>query len=192
MRTTIKQLTRSTLRCRKGTAATEFALLLPVLIFLFFGLVEASDAMTVNRKVSISGNTMADLAAQSTQLTRDDIDNLLIGVIKILEPSDTTNLQINIVSVVLDNGNPIVHWSHDNSGSEPYVVGAPYLGLQDNTVLDASSSLIITEITYPYTSNLSHFVIRAPLTFNRTSVRWPRLSSRVQLCTDIALTNCTS
>lgn len=192
MRNRTSRLLQHTLQCRKGTAATEFALLMPVLIFLFFGLVEASDAMTVNRKVAISGNTMADLTAQSTQLTRTDIDNLLTGVITILEPADTTNLQINIVSVVLTSGSPVVHWSHDNNGNEPYVVGAPFAGLEDDTVLDANSSLIVVEVTYPYTSDLSHFVIKSPITFNRTSVRWPRLSSRVQLCVDPAFTNCTS
>lgn len=192
MRKQTTKLVQHAIQCRKGTAATEFALLMPVLIFLFFGLVEASDAMTVNRKVAISGNTMADLTAQSTQLTRTDIDNLLTGVITILEPSDTTNLQINIVSVVLDTGNPVVHWSHDSQGNEPYVAGAPFTGLQDDTVLNPNTSLIVVEVSYPYTSDLSHFVIKSPLTFTRTSVRWPRLSSRVQLCTDPAYTNCTS
>ena len=192
MRDRTGKLVQHALHCRKGTAATEFALLLPVLIFLFFGLVEASDAMTVDRKVAISGNTMADLAAQSTQLTRTDLDNLLTGVITILEPSDTTNLQINIVSVVLDTGNPIVHWSHDINGNEPYVAGAPFTGLEDDSVLNANSSLIVVEVSYPYTSDLSHFVIKSPLTFNRTSVRWPRLTSKVQLCTDQAYTNCTT
>lgn len=192
MRERTKKLARHALQCRKGTAATEFALLLPVLILLFFGLVEASDAMTVNRKVTISGNTMADLTAQSTLLTRTDLNNLLTGVITILEPNDTTNLQINIVSVILESGNPIVHWSHDNQGNEPYVAGAGFAGLDDNAVLNAASSLIVVEVTYPYTSDLSHFVIKAPLTFDLKAVRWPRVGSRVQLCTDPAYTNCTS
>lgn len=192
MASKVTGLLRTAARCRKGTAATEFALLLPVLIFLFFGLLEASDAMTVNRKVAISGNTMADLTAQSTQLTRADLDNLLTGVITILEPSDTTNLAVNIVSVILDSGNPTVHWSYDNNGNEPYSIGAAYTGLQDSTVLNTSNSLIVVEVSYPYTSDFSHFVISAPITFTRNAIRWPRLSSRVQLCTDATLTNCTS
>ncbi len=192
MRNRIRQQAYRALRCRDGSSATEFALLLPIMVFLFFGLVEASDAMTVSRKVTISGNTMADLTAQSTLITRDDLDNLLTGVVTILEPSNTATLQINIVSVVLDNGNPVVHWSHDNNGAAPYSAGAPFVGLDDNDVLDPNSSLIVVEINYPYTSSFSHFVIKGPINFGRTSVRWPRQVRRIQLCTDVALTNCTT
>ena len=179
-------------KCQKGTAATEFALLLPILVFLFFGLLEASDAMTVNRKVAISGNTLADLTAQSTELSLVDVDNLFTGTETILDPADTTALQMNIVSIILDNGNPVVHWSRDNNGNTPYTAGDPYTGLIDNTVLNAANSLVVAELTYPYTSNLSHKVIGSPINFSSSAVRWPRLSSRVQLCQDVAKTNCTS
>ena len=49
-----------------GMAATEFALILPFLVFLFFGLVEASTALTVNRKVAISANTLTTTTSVST------------------------------------------------------------------------------------------------------------------------------
>ena len=186
------KLLRRAAHCQTGTAATEFALLLPILIFLFFGLLEASDAMTVNRKVAIAGNTMADLTAQSTQLTKDDLDNLLTGVITILDPADTTNLEINIVSIVEDSGNVVVHWSYDNDNSEPYTAGDTYTALQDDSVLDSSNSLIVVEISYPYISDFTSFVINSPITFQRNAIRWPRLSSRVQLCQDAALTICTT
>lgn len=185
-------LLKRALNCRRGTAATEFALLLPILIFLFFGLLEASDAMTVNRKVAIAGNTMADLTAQSSALTKDDLDNLLTGVIQILDPIDTSNLEINIVSIVEDSGEVVVHWSYDNDKSEPYAAGDEYTALQDEDILDTSNSLIVVEISYPYTSDLTSFVINSPITFERNAIRWPRLSSRVQLCSDAALTICTT
>ncbi len=180
------------LRCRRGTAATEFALLLPVLVVLFFGVLEASDAMTVNRKVAISGNTLADLTAQSSQLSQADVDNLFTGVLTILEPADVSNVQMNLVSVILDNGNPVVHWSRDDAGAEPYTPGDAFTGLSDETVLPSTGSLVFVEVTFLYTSNLSHLIISSPLTFYRTSIRWPRLSSRVQLCQDVAMTNCTT
>ncbi|GJL92258.1 TadE/TadG family type IV pilus assembly protein [Hyphococcus sp.] len=174
-----------------GLAATEFALILPVLVLLFFGLVEASTAMTVNRKVAISANTLADLAAQSETLQESDIDDLFEGVISIVEPNDTTSLQLRLISVVLDDeGDPVVHWSRDSDGGEPYAAGSYYVNLDDNDVLSSIGSLIVVEMNYTYTPSMTNHVLETPIVFDRKSIRWPRLTSKVQLCDSDG--NCTT
>ncbi len=174
-----------------GLAATEFAVLLPVLVLLFFGLVEASTAMTVNRKVAISANTLADLAAQSETLLESDIDDLFEGVISIVEPNDTTTLQLRLVSVVLDeDGDPVVHWSRDSSGAAPYSAGSYYVNLDDDEVLSSIGSLIVVEMNYTYLPSMTNHVLETPIVFDRKSIRWPRLTSKVQLCDDQG--NCTT
>lgn len=171
-------------KCRRGMAATEFALLLPVQVLLFFGLIEASDAMTVNRRVALASNTLADLVAQSKQLTVSEVGSLLVGVREILDPNDSSALTINLVSVVQDaNGDPIVHWSRDLDGKQPYAKDSAFTELTDPTTLTASSSLVVAEVTYSYTPALRNRIISTPIIFKRQTSRWPRLSIRVQLCT---------
>lgn len=178
--------------CKSGLAATEFAILLPVMVVLFFGLIEASDAMTVNRKVAISTNTLADLAAQSEQIETDQIGDLFNGVLSIIEPSSPTGLQLRLVSVVPDaDDKPIVHWSRDYAGGSPYTAGADYTELRDDTVLPPGGSLIVVEMSYTYTPALTSHILSSPIVFDRKSIRMPRLASRVQLC-DANGDNCTS
>ncbi len=170
-------------RCRRGIAATEFALLLPVQILLFFGLIEASDAMTVNRRVALASNTLADLVAQSKELTEGEADSLFVGVREILGPNGASGLTLNLVSVVPDvRGDPIVHWSRDLDGREPYGRGGAFTRLTDATTLTAGSSLIVAEIEYSYTPTLTRHVLSTSILFKRQTIRWPRLSTRVQLC----------
>ncbi len=177
--------------CANGLAATEFAMLLPVMVILFFGLVEASTAMTVNRKVAISANTLADLAAQSEQLYLSDIDDLFEGVMSIVEPNDPTGVQLRLISVVLDDDDdPVVHWSRDYTGAIPYGAGDAYVNLSDNDVVSANGSLIVVEMVYTYTPAITSHVLSSPIVFNRQSIRWPRLTNRVQLCDDQE--NCTT
>lgn len=177
--------------CVRGMAATEFALLSPVLVLLFFGVLEAADAMTINRRVALSANTLADLVAQSEEVTPTDLNSLIIGVLEILEPNDTDSMTVNIVSVIADgDGDPIVHWSRDKDGGEPYSAGAAYPNLTDPSILTTSSSLIVVELTYPYTPQLTYRVIGSPINFNRKTIRWPRLAERVQLC--VSPGNCTT
>lgn len=170
-------------RNESGLAATEFAMLLPVLVLLFFGLVEASTAMTVNRKVAISANTLADLTAQSEFLLEDDMDDLFDGVKSIVEPNDSSGMQLRLISVVRDSeGDPVVHWSRASDGTTPYTEGDYYTTLENEDVLSNTGSLIVVEMTYTYVPSITNHVMSTPIVFDRSTIRWPRVSSKVQLC----------
>lgn len=169
--------------CRRGLAAVEFALLLPVQVILFFGLIEASDAMTVNRRVALASNSLADLVAQSKVLTFDEVDALFIGAQQVMEPNSLSGMTVNLVSVVQDpRGDPIVHWSRDLDGMEPYRAGSSFTKLSDPTILTPNSSIVVAEITYDYTPTFSYRFFSSPFVFKRQTTRWPRLSTKVQLC----------
>jgi len=48
-----------------AVAATEFAVIVPVVLVLFFGTVEFSTAVAVDRKITLMARTLSDLASQS-------------------------------------------------------------------------------------------------------------------------------
>jgi len=47
-----------------GNAAIEFAVIVPVMLTMFFGVVEFSSAVAVKRKISMAAEELADLAAR--------------------------------------------------------------------------------------------------------------------------------
>ncbi len=188
---------------RSGMAATEFALLLPVMVVLFFGILELSEGMTANRRVAVAVNSAADLAAQSQQLSPTQVDGLMESVLAILEPASVNDVDINLVSIILDSeGDPIVHWSlHWNNDVQPT---APYTAGEDYDKLTAefttspnglarlqNRSMIIVEMTYPYEPQFAKYFVSDPIPFNRSAKRAPRLVTRVQLCDDSG-NNCTT
>ena len=64
---------------RRGVSAVEFALLLPMMMTLYLGSVEASQGIAANRKVTLATHALADLAshlraAYSTRARWDDLD----------------------------------------------------------------------------------------------------------------------
>ncbi len=181
--------TRRFWSARSGLAALEFALILPVMVILFFGVVESSDALSQGRKVTLAVNTLADLAAQETEILTSEADDLLDGVEQIVGVNGGS-ATIRLVSVITDpDDNVIVHWSRDNAGGQPYAPGAAYNDLPNAALLDPNASIIVAEIEYAYTSNLTHFIIPS-VNFDRLATRWPRRAMRVQLCTSPG--NCTS
>ena len=51
-------------RDQRGVSAVEFAMLLPLMITLYLGVVEISQAVGIDRKVTLTTRTVADLASQ--------------------------------------------------------------------------------------------------------------------------------
>lgn len=166
----------------KGLAAVEFALLAPVMIFLFFAVVEGSNALSASRRVTLAANTLADLASQETRLSTDQAEDLFEGVSQIIAHGEIV-ADVRLVSLVLDvdADKIVVHWSLDRDGGEPYAPGAEYTELADASILDASTSLIVGEIDYVYTPPLTRYLIPS-VDFKKRASRWPRRSARVLLC----------
>lgn len=189
------RLAKAFLRRADGVAATEFALILPLMTLLFFGMLESSDLLTVKRRIANAGNSLADLASQEPTITVAEINDSIIGVKRLLEPTDTSTLAIRVISVVKGPGadDPVtVHWSLDERGAAPYAPGEIYVKLDRDTNVRPEASLLVVEMDYVYNSEISGRIFSAPFDFSQSAKRWPRKSSRVQLCQTSSPTTCTS
>jgi Flp pilus assembly protein TadG len=60
--------------CR-AVAAVELAVIAPLMLLLFFGTVEISSAVAIDRKVTLVAHTLADLISRSTTVTDADLAN---------------------------------------------------------------------------------------------------------------------
>lgn len=185
---------RRALKDSAGIAALEFALFLPIMLLLFFGMLEGADLLTVNRRLAHTANTIVDLTARERTISYSQFDDMLTGARRLLEPTDTSQLTIRVVSVIASGtpAQPTVHWSRDQTGATPYPAGTPYSGLTNTAALNAGSSLIVVELDYRHVNGLTSEVFSRPYRFVRTAKRWPRKSTRVQLCNDGAPPVCTS
>src|SRR4051794_4463699 len=102
--------------CR-GIAATEFAMIVPLMLTMFFGVVEFSSGVAVDRKVTLVARTLSDLASQSTSLTDTDFSNFFAASIGILTPYSASPTQATLTELYVD---PATHkarvqWSKASS-----------------------------------------------------------------------------
>ncbi|PIC01248.1 TadE/TadG family type IV pilus assembly protein [Caulobacter sp. X] len=162
-------------RDRRGASAVEFALIAPVLILMYCGMAELTQAMMAQRRVSNITSSIGDLTAQASQTgpaRTTDIFN--IGAI-IMTPFPTSGLKMCLASIVSDaNGKNTVAWSR---ASEAGMTNCPAQGavLTDvpKAVLSANKSVILARVAYVYSSPIQ-LVLPKPLTFNRTLYLRPR------------------
>ena len=195
------RLTKKFRNCASGLAAVEFALFLPIMITMFFGMIEVADATLADRRVTIATNNAADLAAQSMELTPLDIQGLFDASVSVLQPGDTDNITMTIVSVIGDsNDNPIVHWAVDKTGADSTdyprgenfeLFSESFSTGQNGFLLNQGIAVIYVIITYPYETPFTHRFVQQTIDFNQNAIRVPRDVPRVQLC-DANMSNCTS
>jgi Flp pilus assembly protein TadG len=90
------------IRSRSGNAAIEFAMIVPLMLTLFFGTVETSSGIAVDRKVTLVARTLSDLVSQSTSVSDTDLANFLTTGKAMLTPFAKAPLNATISELYVD------------------------------------------------------------------------------------------
>ena len=85
-----------------GIAATEFAFIVPIMLVLFFGTVEFSSGIAVDRKVTLMARTLADLTSQSVSVANGDLTDFFNASNGIMTPYDGTPTKATISELFVD------------------------------------------------------------------------------------------
>ena len=94
-------------------------MLLPVMITLYLGAVEVSQGIGIDRKVTLTTRTVADLASQVASINNADMSNILNASSAVIAPYDTSRLQVTVSAVEIDsNGIAKVAWSDTLGGTK--------------------------------------------------------------------------
>lgn len=84
---------------RAGVAAIEFAILLPLLLLLYFGAFETARAVETHRKLASVASVIGDLIAQQNRVTTADIDAIMEISTSILQPYARSMPTVTITAI---------------------------------------------------------------------------------------------
>lgn len=140
-----------------GLALIEFALIFPIMIVMFIGMVEFGEAFSINRKVENVASTVADLVSQQAAVTDADLTDIVRVGNQLMLPYGAAPLRVRIISVVADATNQArtVAWSF---GPGAPADGSAYTALPRAGLTEANSSLIVVEAEYDFSPTLRHFL----------------------------------
>jgi len=175
----------------RGVAAIEFALIAPVLLFLYFGLCEISLLIEADRSVSQAASVIGDLAAQDAVATPEMVQNYINASMAILgaDYQDAAQMNVEIYSFeaameVPAGGGPPER-TVSKVGTAKYITAKAPTWPEDfdgddveDRLLAAGSGIIVARVSFQYDSPLSFFVKDTEL--RETFMLKPRVSNIVQ------------
>ena len=180
---------RSAMRFRRdagGMAAIEFAMILPLLVLMFFGMIDISMGVGTDRKVTMVTQTMADLTSRYASVTETDFTNFFAIADAMITPYDKVPLKTTISQIYIDPAAKTgkVQWSR---GEATLTAGSPIGVPADLIVKDASGAvssnqyLILSQTSYLYQPIIGWVVPKAGITLTESTYTRPRQSTCIPI-----------
>ncbi len=162
-----------------GVSAVEFAILLPLMLTLYLGGVEISQAVSADRKTTLVAHTVGDLTAQASNVASSDVTNILSAASAVAYPFPATNFKVTLSSVCIDSTGTkaTIGWSQALNGS---VRTGTVTSSIPTALMVANTSLIWGEATYAYKPTIG-WTITGTLNLKDQFFLRPRLSCSVTL-----------
>jgi Flp pilus assembly protein TadG len=154
-----------------GVSAVEFALIVPILLSLYFGAVEIGQALIINRKVTHATSTIADLVSQANSVSQTDMDNIMLAVEAVMLPYNSVHMRARVSFVTIDSsGVAKVTWNSISNFDAPTSCASPckepkLTQLAANTVVTLptavrqnSTYLVSAEVHYYFTPQVGYLL----------------------------------
>ena len=169
------------IRDDNGLAAIEFAMILPIMLVLFFGTVEFSSGVEVDRKVNLAAHTLSDLTSQSptTGVSDAELGFFFSAGAAILQPYSSSPLNEVISELYVDanTGNAYVQWSKPFQGGTARAKGSTVA--IPPTLAVKGTYLIFSEVNYLYKPTVGYVMSSAGITLKASAYTRPRQASCV-------------
>ena len=161
----------------RGTSAIEFALLLPMMLTLYVAGTEISNAIAIDRKVTLTARTVTDLVSRASTISTGDMSDILAASGAVIAPYIPNNLAFTVSEIYVDNNGNAKVWGFSCSyQGTPRTIGDPVTLPPQLTV--NNSYLIWGEAQYNYTPPIA-YVISGTLNLKDQIFMSPRMSSSV-------------
>jgi Flp pilus assembly protein TadG len=165
-----------------GVVAIEFAIALPVLCMMVFGVFEITQAISCYYKVVDAASSIADLIGQTTVseggVGNTDFDNFYTAGQMIMSPNAAASLELNIASVTFNSSGAgaAVAWQIERGAASK--MSNSTLTSAVSTLGVASGSVIIVNAQYIFTSPLDYFITSA-ITMSFQAYAIPRNMAKI-------------
>jgi Flp pilus assembly protein TadG len=170
----------------RGLAAVEFAMIVPLMLVMFFGTIEVSSGVAVNRKITMVAQTISDLTSRYPSVTTTDTTNFFAIANAMMTPYTAAPLKATISELYIDPSTGVgrVQWSvgsNPRSVKATVTLPAALISRTSTNAVVANQYLIMAEVNYLYTPAVGYVMAKAGVTLSDTTYTRPRQTTCVLL-----------
>ncbi len=144
---------------QRGVAALEIAFIMPFLLFLYFGLVDLTAMISLNRKVTYAASAVADLVTQNDGTVNasgsDSLDDYFNAAALVMRPTPIANVRIQVYGYRNVAGAVNQIWSRNSTGGS--VCAAPSTAGMANLMTDGND-IVVAVVCTTYTPFVATFL----------------------------------
>lgn len=170
---------------RRGVAAIEFAMVLPVLLVLFLATFDAGNAIAVYMKVRSGAYTLAAITNQYQTIQSTDMTTITGATSAVFAPYPKAPGIVTITQIQATSATQAqVSWSYSPTSGYALAQGSAVSNLPANFAKNTCGNtypcyLIMATVQYTYTPSFGYF-ITGPITLSDSVYATPRSSTCVQ------------
>ena len=171
-------------RDESGIAAIEFAIIAPIMLFMYFGMAEIATAISTDRKLSHSANVAGDLTTQSQIISKTDMAEIMKATMMVMnipdDKLDYVTIEITSYSRTDDNNPASVVENGKATFKGSSGINFPNFDatVLDKAILSSTSGLVVARVNYVY-ETLSLRYLPASFNISETFMLKPRKSANV-------------
>ena len=163
---------------QSGVSAVEFALLMPLLIMIYFGLAETTQMLMADRRISQVAFSVGDLVSRTDQIDDAQMADIFTVARVIMEPFPvSTVMGIRVTSIaVAPDGRASVVWSDASGTLGAHATGIP-MTIDGNRV-NPGETVVLSEVQYLY-KGVSSMIIADAMSLSAQFYLKPRKTDAV-------------
>ena len=144
------------IRDSRGIAAIEMAFIMPFLLFLYFGLVDLTALISLNRKATYAASAVADLVTQNdTTVKATDITDYFNAASLVMSPTPMSNVRVEVYQFHSASGAITNQWSKKSTGGS--ACGTPSTSGMSSLMTDGND-LVVAVVCTTYTPYIASFL----------------------------------
>jgi Flp pilus assembly protein TadG len=139
-----------------GVAAIEFAIILPFMLLLYFGLLDLTGLISAHRKMTSTASVVADLTGQgSSTIPKASITDYMLVAGMISNPLPASGVRVNVYDYKKSGGSAELRWNTSND-TGPACAAPSTAGMTD--LMTAENDIIVAQACMTYVPYVATFL----------------------------------
>jgi Flp pilus assembly protein TadG len=144
-------------RDSRGIAAIEMAFIMPVLLFLYFGLFDLTALISLSRKITYSSSVVADLVTQNeTTVTSAKITDYFNAAEMVMSPTPIANVRVEVFGFRKIAGTVTKQWSKSSAGGASCGAAPSTVGMTN--LMTDGNDVVVARVCTSYTPYIATFL----------------------------------